>query len=281
MPKIEPKERWSKDVLERCQAFGISSELQRLRRLGLNILGQDRLMTQDEWAVEMNSQGPMTSKEYLGFQKECGKTGTIFGLAPWTVEWMCLLASYDPEKAMHVVEAEWPKIRVVTQSSDETFLGWLLYQAWQLGLEVVQKDGSQTTPLICIPYPQQPEVPLDPSQRPPLTVAFRASVEIPPGYPPEAAAELGRQAAQAERELARQLGYEMPQRMRSSPLTARAVELKVGQALSSGDIYEIADENNGEEDLSDDQKERSKITSQRNRVSKRLRNRGGGAGPTA
>ncbi len=86
---------------------------------------------------------------------------------------------------------------------------------------------------------------------------------------------MAKQAAQLERELARQLGYEMPCRMRSSPLTARAAELHVGQDLSSGDIYNIVDEINGEGDLLEEQKQRNKTKSQRNRVSKRLRDRSG------
>lgn len=273
--KLAPQERWTRDVLERCQAFGLSSELQRLRGRGLEILGRGKLVTQDEWWEEMNGQGRMGSTEYLAFQRECGKTGTDFGLAPRTVEWMCLLEGYDPEEAVNVVEAQWPKIQVVTQSSNENFLGWLLYQAWELGLEVVQKDGSLTTPMMCFPYPQRPEEPLAPSQRPPLANAFRAIMEIPPGYPPEAAAELARHAAQLERELARQLGYEMPYRMRSSPLMARAAELRVSEDLSSDEIYDIVEEIHGEGDLSEDQKQRNKTKSQRNRVSKRLKDRGG------
>ena len=275
MSKIAPQERWTKDVLERCQAFGLSGELRRLRGLGLGILGRGRLVTQDEWWEEMNGQGRMGSTEYLAFQRECGKTGTDFGLAPWTVEWMCLLEGYDPEDAAHVVEAQWPKIQVVTQSSNDNFLGWLLYLAWELGLEVARKDGSLTTPMICFPYPQQPEEPLAPSQRPPLAGAFQVIMEIPPGYPPEAAAEMARHAAQLERELARQLGYEMPYRMRGSPLTALAAELRVGEDLSSGEIYDIVEEIHGEGDPSEDQKQRNKTKSQRNRVSKRLKDRGG------
>ena len=82
MTKLAPQERWTKDVLERCQAFGLSSELQRLRGLGLDILGRDRLVTQEEWWEEMNAQGPMGSTEYRAFQTECGKAGTNFGFAP-------------------------------------------------------------------------------------------------------------------------------------------------------------------------------------------------------
>ncbi len=171
------------------------------------------------------------------------------------------MEDYDPEEAVHIVETQCPKIQVVTQSSNENFLCWLLYRAWQLGLEVVQRDGSLITPMICIPYPQQPERPLAPSQRPPLAIAFRAKMEFPPGYPPEAAAELARQAAQLERELARQLGYEMPYRMRSSPLTARAAELHVGEDLSSGEIYDIVEEIYGKGDPYQDQKQRNKTKS--------------------
>ena len=185
---------------------------------------------------------------------------------------MCLLEDYDPEESVHVVEAQWPKLQVVTQSSNEKFFGWLLYQARELGLEVARKDGSLITPMMCFPYPQQPEEPLAPSQRPPLAGAFRVNMEIPPGYPPEAAAELARHAAQLERELARQLGYEMPYRMRNSPLTALAEELRVREDLSSGEIYDIVEEIYGEVDPYEDQKQRNKTKSQRNRVSKRLSN---------
>ena len=63
--------------------------------------------------------------------------------------------------------------------------------------------------------------------------------------------------------------------MRGSPLTALAAELGVGEDLSSGEIYDIVEEINGEVDTSEDQKQRNKTKSQRNRVSKRLKDRGG------
>ena len=67
----------------------------------------------------------------------------------------------------------------------------------------------------------------------------------------------------------------MPYRMCNSPLTARSAELKVGQELSSGDIYDIVDETNSDGDLSEDQKLRNRVKSQRNRVLKRIRDRSG------
>ena len=274
MAKITAEERWDAYVEENCQAFRQSSELQHLRSLGLNILGRKGLVPQDEWWGEMNSQGPMASKEYLVFQEECRRTGADFGLSPWAVEWICLMEGYDPENSLHVVEAQWAKIQVVTQNSNEKFLGWLLYEAGKLGLDVVQKYGSFLMPLICIPYPQQPAEPLAPSQRPPLTSAFQVTQEIPPGYPPEATAALARRAAQLGRELARRLGYPMPYRMRRSPLISQAADLKVGQPLSSGEIYDII-ETKGEGDISEDQKLRNRTKSQRSRVSKKLRERGG------
>jgi len=273
MAKISPAERWHKDAIERCQIFALSSDLQRLRGLGLGILGRVRLVPQDEWWEETKGWGRMASKEYLAFQIECRQTGLIFGLADWTVEWICLLEGFEPEYSAHVLAAQWPTIRVVTESTDESFLEWLLYEAWQLGVYVVRRDGSIVTGLICIPFPQQPEEPLTSSQRPPLASAFTVSMEIPPGYPPEAAAELARKVAQMERGLARKLGYKMPYRMRNSPLTARSAELKVGQELSSGDIYDIVDETNSDGDLTEDQKLRNRVKSQRNRVSKRIRDR--------
>ena len=55
----------------------------------------------------------------------------------------------------------------------------------------------------------------------------------------------------------------------------RAEELKAGQTLSSGEIYDIVDETYGETKLSDDLRLRNRIKSQRNRVSGRVKGRGG------
>ena len=52
MSKIAPRERWRRDGLERCQAFGLSTELKHLRGLGLGILGRDVLVPEEEWWQE-------------------------------------------------------------------------------------------------------------------------------------------------------------------------------------------------------------------------------------
>ena len=141
--------------------------------------------------------------------------------------------------------------------------------------QVVQKNGSQTTPLLFIPVVTRPDKDLIPDRLPPRASAFLMQAEFPPNYPPDAAAELGRRAMRFERELARRLGYQVPKRMRTSPLTAKASSLGLKQQrLPRRGIYELVDKTYGELEASQEQTARNLIKSQRNRVQRRLKGRG-------
>ena len=275
-----PEERWAEYVLEGYEAFRQSEEFGRLRERGLRILGREVLLEAGEWANRAD--GLMNSKEFRLFSAACAKVGARFSLAGWTVEWAYLMRHYEPGKQSehHVLEAEWPEVRVVTESDDNRFLDWLIYESWELHLFVTRHTGSTITPVVAAPWPERPERRLDPSRRPPRSAAFRMEVKLPPGFPPEAAAELSRKAAQLERELFRRLGYDVPQRMRGSSLTPKAAQLRAAkETLSSNEIYDIMDEIHDERELEEsadrDQTRRNLIKSQRHRVKVRLRKRKG------
>ncbi len=272
MPKVPPEERWKRDGRERYEAFRRCQDLPRLRRRGLAVLGRQHLLSSEDWWD--TSKAALRSEAYRHFQRECRETGDRFGLAQWTVEMACLLVDYDPDREPHVLEAEWPGLRVVTEFNDDLFLSWLLYEARQIGLHVDYQQGSVRMPIICVPFPVQPEKRLSLDRRPPRARAFQVLPKIPPGYPPEAAAQLGRKAAQLQRELARRLGYNVPQRMRGSALAARASELRIGEEpLPPGGVYEIMDDVYEHQDLGQDQKRRGRVKSQRHRVKKRFQDR--------
>lgn len=101
-------------------------------------------------------------------------------------------------------------------------------------------------------------------------------VDLPSGIPPQASARLATKATRLEQDLARELGYDVPRRIRTSPLAGKASELRVGQErLGQGEIFNIVDDMYGEKSLeelaSEDQKLRNRVKSQRNRLKKRFR----------
>ena len=130
--------------------------------------------------------------------------------------------------------------------------------------------GSVQMEVLWIPFPQKPAKPLTATDRPPLATAYRIEVNYPPNYPPEACSQLANEVARFERELARRLGYKVPQRMRGSKLSGMGKTLRVyEETLNSGDIYGIMDELQGEGDLADDQRVRSRTKTQRHRARNR------------
>ena len=270
MPKSNPTERWRLHVAERYQSFQHSAEIKRLRRQGLAALGRKKRLTFEDFDREFWG-GKVETNAYRDYQRDCREVGARFGLAPWTVEWACVIKGYVPDQSLYPAEARWPRVFVVTNVEEGPFLKWLVHEALQLGLTVSHQGDGESVVLLG----GRPETPLEGSQLPPLYSAFQMSVQIPPGYyPPEAAAELGRQATQQGKELATQLGYSIPQRIRNSPLVSQADEFQVSKdTLASGAVYDIVDAVYGEQDFADSSKLRNRAKSARHRVKRRLADR--------
>lgn len=267
MTRTSPHERWQKHILERFIALQQSRQLDRLRKKGLSILGRRRKrFTGKEWYESLRMR--ISSPEYMEWYNECTEIGRRFGLNPQTVVYSCLIRGYDPTKEPFPMEVQWPRTRVVTENTDPLFLQWLSYEAWRLGLYVVLHQGSSEATLLGTNMP--PPMSLCNAKKPPRDTALYLRVETPPGYPPEAAKKLQREASQLTKELLRSLGYSIPQRLRSSPLIEIADSLKVSKdELANGEAYAIIDDIYGE-DLTDDKKRRKLIASRRNKLRKKL-----------
>jgi hypothetical protein len=255
--------------MERFIALKQSAELKKLRAQGLAILGRTTLLTTEEWWQSFGERAD--SEEYQRWHGECSATGERHGLAPWIVEMACLLEGYQPDRQPFVMETHWPCIRIVTESTDPLFLQWLAYEAHQLGLYIVQQRPDMTERMYIYPSSLGPPgTPLPASSKPGIYNAFRIQVETPADYPPEAASDLHKEAQRLGSETLRRLGYEVPQRLRASPLMHMAEELRTGESqLHSGEIYDIVDEL-FDDDLTDDQRRRNLVKSRRHRVRKRL-----------
>lgn len=273
MATTTPEERWRRHVYERFTALRQSGELEKLRAEGqdilkrLGILTRKRLLTAQEWWQTFSQRA--SSPEYRAWHDKCRTVGERFGLAPWVVAMACLLRGYQPEKQPHVMEAEWPRIRVVSESTEPLFLQWLSYEAQRLGLYVIQRHGSVETTLLNLNG--APSNPLSPSQRPPRNTAFHMRVETPTGYPPEAANHLQKEAGRLAKELLMRLGYSIPQRLRTSSMVSMADKLRVAdEHLAYGDVYRIMDKVYGDEDITRDRQRRSTIKTRRHRLKKRL-----------
>ena len=283
-----PQGRWDADIRERYQAFAHSPELRRLKKKGLAIFGRRRMFTSEEWWEESSGR-TRTTEEFQDFDRECQLVGDRFGLDRWAIGMACLIKGYDHQRSAYPLASDWVKIRVVTESTDVDFVHWLVYLAkfvylsghWTTSKlkfpqpQVVQQDGSQFTPVVFIPFVTRPDGDLVPDRLPSRASAFRIQAEFPPNYPPDAAAELGRRAMRFERELARRLGYQVPKRMRTSPLAAKASSLGLKQQrLPRRGIYDLMDKTYGELETSQEKTARNRIKSQRNRVRRRFQGRG-------
>ena len=273
MAKLAPDERWQKHIAERTDALRISRDFKRLRREGLKLLGRRLLLTEQEWLPAWK--GVAGKDEYLLWHQDCARVGERFGLAPWTVEMACLLKRYRPEKQPHVAEIMWPRIRVVTNSTNDLFLRHLCHHAYSLGSRVVRGEEFIGDAGLYL-NPPLPAEELAPSNKPPMLSAFTMRVEWPPLYPPEAARQMAKEATDMERKLLKLLGYRVPKRIRSSPITgqARKYELDKIRPLPRGRIYDIVDKvyehEGGESSGPIDKRRHDIVKSKRNKLKKKL-----------
>ena len=277
MGKLRPEERWAEHVKERLIAFKVSKDFRRLRRKGLSIIGRNKVLTALEYWKGWSQW--LSLPEYREWRDECARLGERFGLGVWTVEALCLLRDYRPDRSSLVAEIEWPRVRVVTRRDDPLFLQWLGYHAQSLGnraeslrVYVVRRQGSFESTQLYLDYPIPPATELPPSRLPPRHTAFHMRVETPPGFPPEARAGLEKQAAELERELLRKLGYRgIPQRLRSSPLVKKARKLKLSTGkLPRWGLYEIATRTERERTAAEDRERIKTMKTQRHRARERL-----------
>ena len=99
-------------------------------------------------------------------------------------------------------------------------------------------------------------------------------VETPTGFPPEARAELQKEAARLERKLLLKLGYtNVHMRLRASSLVKKARILKVSiKKLPSRGLYQVAAETSGDEttEVDKDKQLVKTLKTQRHRVKKRF-----------
>ena len=277
MGKLAPEERWCRHIEERLTALIISPKFEELKKEGLRILGRRSPYSPEEWATTWRERAD--SSEYLGWHLRCLEVGRQLGLVHWVVEMACLIRDYDPHQFPFVVESDWAKVRVVTEYDDPVFISYLRHYAAALGLRVVVRRPSGEEMLVQPAAWLSTEEVLSPAHRPPRNNAFVMRVETPPLYPIEVGRELQAEALRLGRELLRQLGYQVPQRMRSSSWVTKAKELRVGKKLPPRGVEETVAELYPQDQEADDtaeadRKRYSVVTSARKRTSQRLRKQG-------
>lgn len=226
-----------------------------------------------EWA-----RSPMrerySSSRYMQWHHKCEVVAQRYGFAVWTVLSACLISGYQPDKAGFVLESDWPKIRIITESTDAQFIARLAYEAQLRGLYVIARQGSvETTQLFfhAIPLKSKKPPPL-PLSLPPRDNAFYIRVETPVGYPPQAAKQLHGTASQLGKEILKALGYSVPERLRLSRLVAMADKLRIAKnQLVPNEAYDIIDEIYGSfGPMGDDQGKRKLVASRRHKLRKRI-----------
>ena len=272
MSKLAPEELWRRYILERYEAFRQSGKLEELSKEGLEACGREARFTPLEWA-----RSPMrerySSTRYMEWYHKCENFAQKFGLAVWTVVCACLISGYEPGEAGLIVESEWPRIRVITESTDTQFIARLAYEAQLRGLHVIAREGSvETAQLLLNPVPiMNIEPPPMPSSIPPQASAFHMRVETPVGYPPEAARSLQKAAIELGKEILRALGYSVPKRLRTSRLVSKAEDLRIAEKqLPKRGLYEIVAQTSDEGSAWEDEQRCKTVKTQRHRLRKRL-----------
>jgi hypothetical protein len=271
MAKLSPEDRWRRHTLEQIKALRCSGELKGLRPKGLASLGRKKMYNFLEWWSDFGKRS--TSPTYLKWYQECSILAERFGLAPWVVSTLCLLKGYKPENdiGLMALEANWPRVRLVTDSTNESFLRKLSYEAQKLGICVIQRCGSIENPVLNLDPAENGDSSKALCRRLGIGDKFFLRVETPVGYPPEAAAQLHREASQLAKEIARQMGYHIPKRLRSSRLVSMTEDLKIRKRrLPRGGSYDIIDTVYHDGDLQEDQKKRKLVSSRRYKLRKRL-----------
>lgn len=100
---------------------------------------------------------------------------------------------------------------------------------------------------------------------------YRLIIEFPLDFPNEGVLQQAREASAATRKLCEAIEREVKQRIRRKPILKNSKQLRLGRVLSSGEVYDIIDEIDGEDtDLSQDQKKRRRIIDRRYKVKKHL-----------
>ncbi len=267
MAKIDPRERWSRYIIERIKALKLSGKIEPLRAKGLAAVNRNEQYSEEEWWQSFQQRAK--SPDFLKWYEECETIANEFDLAPWVVSTMCLLNGYKPETdvGFMAMERHCPRIRMVTESTNIEYLRILSYEAHQLGLYVVQRLHGVETTLLNFDLSTTFSTPGKPNKGD----TFKIEVEIPVGYPPEAASQLQKEASRLARELARCMGQRIPKRLRTSQLVTMSEVLEVGKGpLPRGEIYDIVDKMYPDGDLSKDQQRRKLTASRRHKVRKRL-----------
>jgi len=273
MAKSSPRERWLRHIQERITALRLSGGIKLLRAKGLAALHRKKLYTNEEWWQSFSQRAK--SAEYLEWYKECTTLADKFGLAPWVVSMICLLKGYNPEEyiGLMVTERDWPRVRVVTESTNSLFLRRLSYEAQRLGLYTVQRvSGAETTIVntsdsIIDGTSDLNMIPIEFNS----SDVFNIRVETPMGYPPEAAGQLQKEANTLARQLAERMGFRLPKRLRASKLVTMSEVLEAEKGpLPRGAIYDIIDRVYPDRDMSKDQQRRKLTASRRHKVRKRL-----------
>jgi len=266
-----PTERWSRHVIERYMALKISGEWKKLRAKGLRVLGRKKLYTAEEWySIHLCL---TKSKKYMEWYAKCRELGDRFGLAPWTIEMLCLLKGFDPEGCGLVLESEWPTIRLITENTDPNYLSRLAFEAQRFGINIIQKQGSSET--ICLFSSNRPievmDAPPSPPKLPYPHNTFRIRIETPVGYPPEGKAEMEKRADMIGKEILSRLGYNIPKRLRTSQLVLQIADLKMSKkTLDWGESYDIVDKIYGDDDLNQDKQRRKRVIDKRSKMKKKF-----------
>ena len=251
MARLPPEELWRRHILEGYYSFKVSADWRQLRREGMLILGRRALFTNEEWASSFHERA--ISQEYRAWYHKCSVEGQRFGIAPDMVVWTCLLRNYRAENL--VAPSRFPSIRVITESADQQFVGWLTFQARKLGLYVVQRVGSvEVTQVLLNPVPMSlMPAPPRPSSLPPLHSAFYIRLDFPVDYPSKAADHMRQKAGVLGKNLLGAVGYEGFQRVRPSSLLNQTGILDVQKRrLTRRKLFEIVAETAPESELEGD-----------------------------
>jgi hypothetical protein len=186
------------------RAFLKSPDLLRLRARGLEVLGQTRLFSQEEWNRFIWKPRSLEFERFV--REECVPVAKRYDLYEFTVRRLALQGDYAPQLEPFAIGSDHPVVVLeVDRSVPPLFLEWLRFLSPRVGLRFIEWGDSLIAQL---PLPDQyrPIAPLTDKTRPLVQEAFRVRIELTSRYPAELAAQIAFEVQNSAHELLRAPG---------------------------------------------------------------------------
>ena len=213
---VKLRNRYDQLVMERFHAMCAASRFRDLQKTWLKRRRKRKpFASMEGWVADETSWRTEDSESWWALQLDVARLSEAYGLAPWQVLWALFVDGFtprspgakrdvdhrDPDNAGHlfVLDAWYPQARLVVSRPCAELLNKLVTQGQGAGMYVELNASSV----------EEPSLSHGDFRR------FHVSVELPVEYPPELAIADVRHWRMVGQELVRQVGIDVPRRIRS------------------------------------------------------------------